>query len=49
MKLRPFLMYLFLLRLLADVGEDTTINIKHMAIYGVRSMRCEEHGGTTQF
>ena len=38
-----------LLRLLADICEDTTVDIEHMAIDGVRGMRGEEHSGASEF
>ena len=34
--------------LFADVSEDTSIDIEHVAVDGVRSVRGEEYGGTTQ-
>ena len=34
--------------LLADVGKDTAIDIQHVTIDSVRSMRCQEDGRTTQ-
>ena len=37
-----------LLRLLADVGQDATIDVEHMAVDSIGGMRCEEDGGTTQ-
>ena len=42
------LSFLILLRLLADIGEDTAIDIEHMAVDGVGCMRGEEHGGTSE-
>ena len=33
-----WVMRIFLLRLLADVGEDTTIYIEHVTIHCVRGM-----------
>ena len=44
-----WVMRIFLLRLLADVGEDTTIYIEHVAVDGIAGVRSQEHGGTTQF
>ena len=46
----PFHFFIFspLLRLLADVGQDSTIHIEHVTIHGVRGMRGEEHSGTSQ-
>ena len=38
-----------LLRLLADIGEDTAVDIEHVAVDGVTGMRSQEHGRTTQF
>ena len=43
-----WVMRIFLLRLLADVGEDTTIYIEHVAVDGIAGVRSQEHGGTTQ-
>ena len=37
-----------LLRLLADVSQNATVYIEHVAVHGVTGMRGEEHGGTTQ-
>ncbi len=34
--------------LLANVGQDTTVHIEHVAVYGIRSMRSQEHSGATQ-
>jgi hypothetical protein len=38
-----------LLRLFADVGEDTAIDIKYMTINGIRGMRGKEHSGSSEF
>ena len=38
-----------LLRLLTDVSENTTVDIEHVAIDGVRSMGCEEHSRPPEF
>ena len=32
-----------ILRLLADVSEDTTVHIQNVAVHEVRSGRCQEH------
>ena len=34
--------------LFADVSEDTSIDIEHVAVDGVRSVRGEEYGGTSE-
>jgi len=39
----------FLLRLLADVGQNASVDIQYVTIDSVRGMRGEEHGGTAQF
>ena len=39
----------FLLRLLANVGEDAAVDIEHMAIDSVRGVRSEEHSGASEF
>ena len=47
---RYYSSYLFqLLGLFADIGQNTTVNIQHMTVDGIRSMRSQEHSGTTQF
>ena len=37
-----------LLRLLADVSQDTTVDIEDVAVDGVGSVRCQEHSGSTK-
>ena len=39
----------FLLRLLANIGEDAAVDIEHMAIDSVRGVRSEEHSGASEF
>jgi hypothetical protein len=34
--------------LLADVSKDTSVNIEHMAVNGIRSLRSQEHCRTTE-
>ncbi len=36
------------LGLFANVSEDTSIDIEHVAVDGVRSVRGEEYGGTSE-
>ena len=38
----------FLFRLLADIGENTTIDIEHVAIDSIRSLGSQEYGRTTK-
>jgi hypothetical protein len=35
--------------LLADIGEDTAVDVEHMTVHSVGSVRSEEHGGASQF
>lgn len=35
--------------LLADVGKDTSVNIEHMTVNGIRSLRSQEYCRTTEF
>ena len=56
---KPFLGYLQIfmqfisadsfLGLFADVGQDTAIDVEHMAIDGIGGVRSQEHGGSSQF
>ncbi len=51
MKRKPLLVFVccsVLLRLLANVGQDATINIQYVAIDGVRSVRSQEDSRTAQ-
>ena len=45
---RAAIIWTDLLRLLADVGQDTAIDIEHVTIHCVRSVRSQEHSRTTQ-
>ena len=38
-----------LLWLLADVSEDTAVNIEHVTVNGIRSLRSKEYCRTTEF
>ena len=44
-----FLVSSELLRLFADVGEDTTVDIEHVAVDGIGGVGGEEHGRATEF
>jgi hypothetical protein len=46
--MKPLYFYLpQLLRLLADVCQDTTVNIEDVAINSIRGMRSQEDSGAT--
>ena len=44
-----FILSLVLLRLLANVSQNTTVDIEHVAVDGIGGMGGQEHGRATEF
>ncbi len=45
---KPPLLLTLLLRLFADISQNTAVHIQNVAVYGVGRVGCEEHCGTCE-